>query len=349
MEARRLAEGVAALEQAHQRGGAELAAAVHVAVFARHHVGEFAAVDRHAQSLVQPPQQRHAALLVADVPRQQLRRGAALAEVVAEAGVAHRQRRVEPRTHVQHHHQVHAGVDLGVVFGALRHAPQPRDLGQQPLQCAAFAQQLEHARRARLHQAAREFLPHAFGDEVVDLAAVDHAAHQGQRLGCDGKPIEARREACDPQDAHRVLGEGRRHVAEHTGCQVALAAVGVDQRAVGRAGDGVDGQVAPCQVLFQRHVRCGVEAEAVIARTRLAFGACECVLLVRLRVQEDREVASDRQEAGVEHLLRCAADDHPVPVSTGDSQQFVADGAADNKNLSVLWRCGDEMNPLFGG
>ena len=101
------------------------------------------------------------------------RRGA-LAEVVAEAGKAHRQAALQAARHVEHHHQVHAGVDLGVVVGALRHAPQAVDLGQQARQRAAVAQHVEHARRARLHQAARELLPDALGHQRVDLAVLDH-------------------------------------------------------------------------------------------------------------------------------------------------------------------------------
>jgi hypothetical protein len=69
---------------------------------------------------------------------------------------------------------VHAGIDLGVVVGALRHAPQPVDLGQQPLQGAAVAQQFQHARGLLFHQAAREFLPDPLGHQVVDLALLDH-------------------------------------------------------------------------------------------------------------------------------------------------------------------------------
>jgi hypothetical protein len=51
LEALRLAEGVAAFQQAHQRRGAELRAAVDVAVLARHHVGQLAALVGHAQAL----------------------------------------------------------------------------------------------------------------------------------------------------------------------------------------------------------------------------------------------------------------------------------------------------------
>jgi hypothetical protein len=123
---------------------------------------------------------------VADVARQDVGRRGALAQVVRQAGEAHRQRRLQARAHVQHHHQVHAGVDLGVVVGALRHAPQaiaPRAAARQR---AAGAQHLEHARRLVLHQPAREFLPHAFGHQRIDLAVGHHVAHQRQRFGRHG-------------------------------------------------------------------------------------------------------------------------------------------------------------------
>ena len=60
----------------------------------------------------------------------------------------------QARAHVQHHHQVHAGVDLGVIVGALRHAPEAIDLGQQARQRAALAQHFEHARGLGFHQPA---------------------------------------------------------------------------------------------------------------------------------------------------------------------------------------------------
>ena len=122
---------------------------------------------------------------------------------------------LEPRAHVEHHHQVHAGVDLGVVVGALRHAPQAVDLGQQARQRAAAAQHLEHARRPRLHQAAGELLPDALGHQRIDIAVVDHPSRQRERLVGDLEVGEARREARQAQDAHRILGERRRDVAQH--------------------------------------------------------------------------------------------------------------------------------------
>ena len=73
-------------------------------------------------------------------------------------------------------------------------------------------------------------------------------------------------------------------------CEVALAAVGIDQRAVFVLRHRVDRQVAARQVFFERDVGRGVEGEAVVAGRRLALGARERVFLVRLRMQEDREV-----------------------------------------------------------
>ena len=43
---------------------------------------------------------------------------------------------------------------------------------------------------------------------------------------------EPRGEARDAQHAQRILGERRRHVAQHAGAQVRFAAVRIDQRAV---------------------------------------------------------------------------------------------------------------------
>jgi CheY-like chemotaxis protein len=169
--ARRSARAGAAAPPRRQR-----AAAVHVAVLARHHVGQFAAVVGHAQRSPRALAPARAAPFVADGGAAIARRRAALAQVVAQAGPAHRQRRPSrAASAVQHQHQVHAGVDLGVVLGPLRHAPQAVHLGQQPRQRAAVAQHLEHAAGARLHQAARQLLPHALGHQRVHLAVGHHA------------------------------------------------------------------------------------------------------------------------------------------------------------------------------
>ena len=83
------------------------------------------------------------------------------------------------------------------------------DFRQQPRQRAAAVKHIEHPRRVCLHQAARQLLPHPLGDQCVDLAGAHHVAHQRLRFGCHLEIAEARRETCDAQDAHRILGESR--------------------------------------------------------------------------------------------------------------------------------------------
>ena len=202
-----------------------------VAVLARHHVGQFAAVGGNAQALADAFEQSGAALFVANVFGQNVRRRGALAQVMAQAGKAHGQGGVESRAHVQHHHQVNAGVDLGVVVRPLRHAPELVDFWQQPLERAAFAQHLEHARRLVRHQPPCQLLPHALGHQMVGLAVGHHLAHQLHRLCRYRKIGKARRKAGHPQDAHRVFPKRIGHMAQHFVAQVLLTVVRVDQAA----------------------------------------------------------------------------------------------------------------------
>jgi hypothetical protein len=156
------------------------------------------------------------------------------------------------RRHVDHHHHMHAGVDFRMVVGALRHAPQRIDFRQQARQRATLAQHGEHARGLAFHQAARQFLPDALGTRASTSPAATMSRISARVSGAT-EIGEARGEARHAQDAHRVLGEGRRHMAHHARGEVGAAAVGIDERAGGIPGDGVDGQVAAQQVVFQRH------------------------------------------------------------------------------------------------
>ena len=63
---------------------------MHVAMLARHHHRELAAVGGHAQALAHGFHQLHTARFVGDVARQFFGTRRALAEVVAQAGEAHR-------------------------------------------------------------------------------------------------------------------------------------------------------------------------------------------------------------------------------------------------------------------
>ena len=202
---------------------------MNVAVFACHHVGQLAAVHRHTQALAHTAQQLGTALLVAQLARQDVGGRVALTQVVAEAGKAHRQTGLQLRAHVEHHHQVHAGVDLGVVIGALRHAPEPVDFRQQSRQRAAVAQHGKHARGLVGHQPARQLLPDALGHQVVDLATGDHLKHQRHCLGRDGEIGKTRRKARDAQNAHRVFAKRRTDMTKQFGLQVVHTTVWVNQ------------------------------------------------------------------------------------------------------------------------
>ena len=114
---------------------------VDVGVLARRQQRELAAVHRHAQALVDAADQLLAARLVADVARQHVGGRRALAEVVHQAGVAHRQRLRRGRAAIQHHQRVHAGVDLrdgAAAAAARRTARRPRaSAGPARRRCAA--------------------------------------------------------------------------------------------------------------------------------------------------------------------------------------------------------------------
>ena len=324
---------VAALQEAQQRRRIELQAAMDVAVLARRQQGRLAAFGRHPQPFAHGARQRHAALLVADVPGQHGRRRGALAEVMQQRRPARRQGCGQARRHVDHQQHVDAGVDLRVMVRALRHAPQAVQFGQQARQRAALAQHGEQARRCRLHQPARQFLPDPLGHQRIDLAGGHHPLHQRLRCGCHAEVGKARGKARQPQDSHRVLGKGGAHVAQHARGQILPSAVRIDQRAVGSLRDGVDGQVAPREVVLQRHLGRGVEGKAVVAGRGLALGACQRVFLVRLRVQEDGKVAPHWPVAGLDHLLRGGAHHHPVAVGNRPSEQGVAHAAAHGVDL----------------
>ncbi|MNN34318.1 hypothetical protein D3C81_1481200 [compost metagenome] len=117
-------------------------------------------------------------------------------------------------------------------------------------------------------------------------------------------------------------------MAQQAQGEVVLAAVGIDQPAVGVLGDGVDGQVAADQVFLEGDLGAGVEGEAAVAASAFALGAGEGVFLAALRVEEHREVGADRAKALGEQFLGVGADHHPVGFRDGAAEQTVAYGAA---------------------
>lgn len=112
-------------------------------------------------------------------------------------------------------------------------------------------------------------------------------------------------------------------MAQHARLQILLAAVGVDQLALLILCHGIDGEVAPGQVLLQRDVWRGVDGEAVVAMAAFSLGPGQCVLFFGLRVEEDWKVFSDRHIAQIPHVLGGATYHDPVPVAAKSPQQMV--------------------------
>ena len=244
---------------------------------------------------------------------------------------------------------MHAGVDFRVRLGRLRHAKQAVQLRQHPCQRAAVAQHADEALRIGLAQRPLELLPHPLRHQGIGFAGLDHAPHQLRRFvrHHEAEAVKARRKARHAQDAHRIFGECRRHVPQPAGGQIGLAAERIDDVTVRILGHGVDGQVAPLQVLFERHVRREAHRKAVIAAPGLALGARQGVLLAGLRVQEHRKVGPHLLEAGIDQVLRRGAHHHVVAILHRQAEQAVAHRAADQAGLKrQLHRPGPRQTPV---
>jgi len=175
---------------------------------------------------------------------------------------------------------------------------------------------------------------------MVDLATRDHGPPKRQGLRRHGEPHrrEAGGKPRQAQQPHRVFGKGIGNVTQHPRGDVGGAAKRVDQAAVCGLGDGVDAEIAPGQILLQRHRRIGIDHEATIAPPGLALGPGQSIFLVALRVQENRKVPADRLVAKRQHLFRRAAYHHPVAVPADPTEQPVAHGAADQIGLHLPFR-----------
>ena len=122
-------------------------------------------------------------------------------------------------------------------------------------------------------------------------------------------------------------------MTEHASLDVARAAVRIDERAIVGLRDRIDREVAPLQILFQRHRRIGIDDEAAIATPALALGPRQRVLLAGIGMQEHGEVATHGLEASRFHPGLGGADHHPVAIAGRQAQQPVAYRAADEIGL----------------
>ena len=123
---------------------------------------------------------------------------------------------------------MHTGINFGVVICPLGNAPQPGKLGQQFVQGAAFTQYFQHARRLVCHQAASHFLPHPLGHQRISFAVLNHILHELHGLRRDAEVGKAGGKAGHTQNAHRVFAKGVGYMAQDSGLDVFLTAVGVD-------------------------------------------------------------------------------------------------------------------------
>ena len=120
---------------------------------------------------------------------------------------------------------------------------------------------------------------------------------------------------------------------QHAGFEIVRAAKGIDQIPVVVACNGIDGEIAALEILLERNVRCRVDGEAGVAWAGFTLGAGERVFLVRLRMEKDREVLTHRAIPELQHFLRAAAHDDVIVVLDRQTQQLIADRAADSKDL----------------
>jgi hypothetical protein len=170
----------------------------------------------------------------------------ALAEVVHQRGETHCEISGQLFGLLEHHHDVQAGIDLGVPLLRLRHTEQDIDLREKHAQCAAFAQGLEVHTAIDSGERQCGLLPHAFGHERIDLTVIDHRAHELHRLRRDAEaePGKPGCESRDTQDTDGILDECIGDVAQNPALDIVQAVAGIDIVTVRCPGDGIDREVA---------------------------------------------------------------------------------------------------------
>ncbi len=227
---------------------------------------------------------------------------------------------------IQGHFHMDAGIHFRMVMGWLRYPVQSIDFRQDTGQGAAGAQTMQKGRRGRFAQGPQQFLKDPFRHQMIDFTGVHHLLHQGQGFRRDDKtqPGPAGHETGCAQDAHRIFGKGVGDMAQDALVQIALAAVGIDQRALIIPGHGVDGEIAPGQILFQADVGCGQHDKTTVAAPGLALATRQGVFLVGLRVQKDGKILSHRAKALSLHGFWCNANHDEITITRGQAEQFIA-------------------------
>ena len=293
------AQSIGRLQQPQQCGGRQLVRLAHVGVIACRQQRHLAAFLRHTQARAQQLDRR-----------------------------LFRMHRDQPKARGEFKPARGAGIQRSQPACAGNTGKRPGEFRQHDRRRAAFGQHAKHARRLAFHQPAREFLPHALGNQRGGFAVHHHVTHQLQGHGRD-REIEARGEPCHAQYAHRVFGERRPDVTQYARFQIGNAAVRVDDFAIGVFGNRVDGEIAARQVLLQSDAGVRVKLEPVIAARGLALGARERVFLFGFGMQKHREILADRFVAELDHFFRRGADHDVIAIGYRQAEQLIAHGTAD--------------------
>ena len=101
---------------------------------------------------------------------------------------------------------------------------------------------------------------------------------------------------------------------QYFGLQVFDPTIRINQVAVRVLCDGINRQIAACQVLLKGNGRIRVANESAMALASLSLGARQGVFFLTLWVQEDRKVFTHRAVTKTSELLGRGAHDHPVSL-----------------------------------
>ena len=193
--------------------------------------GKLGAVFWRAQPLIDFAHGFDAGEVVSVVFGQDVGRCFGFAQIVQQGGVALGQAQPHIGGALQRHQGMDAAVDFGMIVGALRHAEEGIDFGQQDFERTAFAQYFNHSSGIFFHETFRQFLPDAFGNQSVRFAVLHHLPHQFHGFFGDFKAV-ARGKTGGAQDADGVFGKGGRDMAQNARRQILLSAEGVDDEVV---------------------------------------------------------------------------------------------------------------------
>jgi hypothetical protein len=83
--------------------------------------------------------------------------------------------------------------------------------------------------------------------------------------------------------------------------EVCLAGEGVMQKAITVNRHGIDGEVAPYQIVVKPHIWAGMKDKPFVAMARLTLGTGQCIFGLCVGVKKDWEVLTHGAKAGVDH------------------------------------------------